>query len=106
MLSVEHETKVEVESLMSGVDFSEKLSRAKFEELNSDLFRATMVPIQRVLEDAKLKKSNIDEVLLVGGSTRIPKVRQILKAYFNGLEPARSINPDEAVGPLFSSRTQ
>lgn len=97
-LSSEHQTKVEVEFFYQNDDFVETLTRAKFEELNMDLFRATMVTIDNVLKDAKLQKTDIAEVLLVGGSTRIPKIRQMLKEYFDGKEPARSINPDEAVG--------
>ena len=97
-LSSEHQTKIEIESFFDHQDFSETLTRAKFEELNMDLFRATLVPVQNAMKDAKLEISDIAEVLLVGGSTRIPKVREILIAYFDGKEPARSINPDEAVG--------
>lgn len=96
-LSFEHEVRIEIESVFENQDFNEKLTRAKFEELNMDLFRSTMQPVKQVLEDAKLKASEIDEVLLVGGSTRIPKVRLLIKEYF-GKEPSRSINPDEAVG--------
>lgn len=99
ILSSEQQTRVEIESLISpGKDFSEILTRAKFEELNIDLFRSTLIPVKNVLKDAKLEKSDIGDVLLVGGSTRIPKVRQILKEFFNGKEPSRGINPDEAVG--------
>ncbi|CAF4077288.1 unnamed protein product, partial [Rotaria sordida] len=97
ILSSEHEIRIELESFFQNQDFNEKLSRAKFEELNMDLFRSTMIPVQQVLKDAKLEISDIAEVLLVGGSTRIPKVRQLVKDYFHGKEPARSINPDEAV---------
>jgi heat shock protein 5 len=97
-LSSEHRTKIEIESFFQNEDFSETLTRAKFEELNMDLFRSTMKPVENVMKDAKLQKGDIAEVLLVGGSTRIPKVREILKEYFNGKEPARAINPDEAVG--------
>uniref|UniRef100_A0A0K0E7E3 Endoplasmic reticulum chaperone BIP n=1 Tax=Strongyloides stercoralis TaxID=6248 RepID=A0A0K0E7E3_STRER len=96
-LSVQHQVKVEVESLFDGEDFSETLTRSKFEELNMDLFRATMKPVQKVLEDADLKKGDIHEIVLVGGSTRIPKVQQLIKEFFNGKEPSRGINPDEAV---------
>ena len=73
------------------------MTRAKFEELNVDLFRSTMKPVEKVLEDADLKESDIAEVVLVGGSTRIPKVQQLVKEYFDGKEPSRGINPDEAV---------
>ncbi|CAF1496494.1 unnamed protein product [Didymodactylos carnosus] len=96
-LSSEQQSKVEIESFSLNDDFSEILTRAKFEELNIDLFRSTMLPVQNVMKDAKLKKSDIAEVLLVGGSTRILKIRQILKDYFDGKEPSRGINPDEAV---------
>lgn len=94
---MQHQVKLEVESLIDGEDFSETLTRAKFEELNMDLFRGTLKPVQKVLEDADLKKEDIHEIVLVGGSTRIPKVQQLLKEFFNGKEPSRGINPDEAV---------
>jgi heat shock protein 5 len=96
-LSTQHQVKVEVESIMDGEDFSETLTRAKFEELNMDLFRGTLKPVQKVLEDADLKKEDVHEIVLVGGSTRIPKVQQLIKDFFNGKEPSRGINPDEAV---------
>ncbi|CAF1257638.1 unnamed protein product, partial [Rotaria magnacalcarata] len=99
-LSSQHQTKIEIESFFDNEDFSETLTRAKFEELNMDLFRSTMKPVQKVLEDADLKKTDIAEVVLVGGSTRIPKVQQLVKEYFDGKEPSRGINPDEAVGKL------
>lgn len=96
-LSAAHQVRVEVESLMDGEDFSETLTRAKFEELNMDLFKGTMKPVQKVLEDSELSKKEIDEIVLVGGSTRIPKIQQLVKEFFNGKEPSRGINPDEAV---------
>ena len=96
-LSSEHMTTIEIENLVSGLDISEKLTRAKFEELNMDLFRSTLKPIRTALDDGDLKKEDIDEVILVGGSTRIPKVQQLVKEFFNGKEPSRGINPDEAV---------
>ncbi|WKY16165.1 hypothetical protein Q1695_001112 [Nippostrongylus brasiliensis] len=96
-LSTQHQTKVEVEAIYDGEDFSETLTRAKFEELNMDLFRATLKPVQKVLEDSDLKKEDVHEIVLVGGSTRIPKVQQLIKDFFNGKEPSRGINPDEAV---------
>jgi len=96
-LSSAHQVRVEVESLFDGEDFSESLTRAKFEELNMDLFRGTMKPVQKVLEDADMQKKDVDEIVLVGGSTRIPKVQQLVKEFFNGKEPSRGINPDEAV---------
>uniref|UniRef100_A0A0R3RY96 Endoplasmic reticulum chaperone BIP n=1 Tax=Elaeophora elaphi TaxID=1147741 RepID=A0A0R3RY96_9BILA len=96
-LSTQHQVRLEIESLYDNEDFSETLTRAKFEELNMDLFRSTLKPVQKVLEDSDLKKSDVDEIVLVGGSTRIPKVQQLLKEFFNGKEPSRGINPDEAV---------
>merc|ERR1712127_974862 len=96
-LSSVHQAKVEIESLVDGEDFSETLTRARFEELNQDLFRKTLKPVGQVLKDASLKKSDIHEIVLVGGSTRIPKVQQLIKDFFNGKEPNRGINPDEAV---------
>lgn len=96
-LSSAHQVRLEIESFFDGEDFSESLTRAKFEELNMDLFRSTMKPVKQVLEDADLKTDDIDEIVLVGGSTRIPKVQQLVKEYFNGKEPSRGINPDEAV---------
>merc|ERR1712170_170344 len=96
-LSSAHQVRIEIESFFEGDDFSETLTRAKFEELNMDLFRSTMKPVQKVLEDGDMKKTDIDEIVLVGGSTRIPKVQQLVKEYFNGKEPSRGINPDEAV---------
>merc|ERR1711907_510004 len=80
-----------------GIDFSETLTRARFEDLNIDLFKKTLKPVSTVLEDAGMKKTEIDEIVLVGGSTRIPKVQQLIKDFFNGKEPNRGINPDEAV---------
>jgi len=96
-LSSAHQTRIEIESLMDGEDFSETLTRAKFEELNMDLFRSTMKPVKKVLDDSDLTKKDIDEVILVGGSTRIPKIQQLVKEFFNGKEPSRGVNPDEAV---------
>jgi len=96
-LSSLHQVKVEIEGLVDGEDFSETLTRARFEDLNSDLFKKTLKPVAQVLKDAGLKKTDIHEILLVGGSTRIPKVQQLMKDFFNGKEPNRGINPDEAV---------
>lgn len=96
-LSSQHQVRVEIESLFDGVDFSEPLTRARFEELNMDLFKKTMGPVKKAMEDARLKKSDIGEIVLVGGSTRIPKVQQLLKDYFDGKEPCKGVNPDEAV---------
>merc|ERR1719409_313388 len=92
-LSSTSQTRIEIEALFDGVDFSETLTRAKFEELNLDLFKKTMKPVKKVLDDSEFKKSNVDELVLVGGSTRIPKVQTLLKDYFNGKEPNRGINP-------------
>jgi heat shock protein 5 len=97
LLSSQTQAKIEIESYFAGVDLSETLTRAKFEELNIDLFRKTLDPVKKVLDDAKLQKNQIHEIVLVGGSTRIPKVQQLLKEFFNGKEPNRGINPDEAV---------
>jgi len=96
-LSSVPQVKVEIESLYDGQDFSETLTRAKFEELNIDLFKKTLKPLELVLKDAGLKKTDIQEIVLVGGSTRIPKVQQILKDFFNGKELNHGVNPDEAV---------
>ncbi|XP_001604460.2 endoplasmic reticulum chaperone BiP isoform X2 [Nasonia vitripennis] len=96
-LSASHQVRIEIESFFEGEDFSETLTRAKFEELNMDLFRSTMKPVQKVLEDADMSKKDVDEIVLVGGSTRIPKVQQLVKEFFGGKEPSRGINPDEAV---------
>merc|ERR1712070_339414 len=89
--------RIEIEALFDGTDFSETLTRARFEELNMDLFKKTLGPVKKVMEDASFKKSQLDEIVMVGGSTRIPKVQQLIKGYFNGKEPNRGINPDEAV---------
>lgn len=96
-LSSTHEYKIEIDGLADGVNFEEVLTRAKFEELNMDLFKKTLQPVQTALDDASKKKTDIDEVVLVGGSTRIPKIQELIKEYFNGKEPNRYINPDEAV---------
>jgi heat shock protein 5 len=96
-LSSQHQARLEIEGLMDGVDFSETLTRARFEELNVDLFKKTLGPVQKVMEDADMSKSEVDEIVLVGGSTRIPKVQSLLKDYFDGKEPSKGVNPDEAV---------
>jgi endoplasmic reticulum chaperone BiP len=95
-LSSQMSTRIEIENLHDGIDMSETLSRAKFEELNNDLFKKTLKPVEQVLKDAKLKKSDIDDIVLVGGSTRIPKVQQMLEEYF-GKKARKDVNPDEAV---------
>jgi len=96
-LSSTTQTTVEIDSLVDGIDFYSNITRAKFEELCMDLFRGTLDPVEKVLRDAKIAKSEIDDVVLVGGSTRIPKVQQLLIDYFNGKELCKNINPDEAV---------
>merc|ERR1712146_491080 len=96
-LSSQPNARLEIDSLFNGEDFSESLTRARFEELNLELFKKTLGPVGKVLDDADLEKSEVDEVVLVGGSTRIPKVQSLLKDYFNGKEPSKNINPDEAV---------
>ncbi|BFZ04282.1 hypothetical protein BsWGS_07321 [Bradybaena similaris] len=96
-LSSSTEASVEIDSLYEGIDFYTKLTRARFEELCSDLFRSTLEPVESALRDAKLDKSKINEVVLVGGSTRIPKIQKLLGDFFNGKELNKSINPDEAV---------
>jgi heat shock protein 5 len=96
-LSSVHSVKVEIESLIDGEDFSETLTRAKFEELNIDLFKKTMKPVSLVLKDAGLTKADIAEIVLVGGSTRITMVQSLLKSFFKGKEPNKGVNPDEAV---------
>jgi heat shock protein 5 len=95
-LSSQMSTKLEIESFENGNDLSETLTRAKFEEINMDLFRKTLKPVEQVLKDAGVKKEDVNEIVLVGGSTRIPKVQQLLKEFF-GKEPSKGINPDEAV---------
>ncbi|CAF0825110.1 unnamed protein product [Rotaria sp. Silwood1] len=88
---------IEIDSLFDGIDFNTQISRARFEELNMDMFRGTMGPVEQALRDAKLQKHDIEEVVLVGGSTRIPKVQQLLSDFFNGKSLNKNINPDEAV---------
>ncbi|EAX88021.1 heat shock protein, putative [Trichomonas vaginalis G3] len=96
-LSYSHQTTIEIENFFDGEDLSETFNRARFEELNLDLFRKTMEPVQQVLTDSGLSKHEIDEIVLVGGSTRLPKIQQLVKDFFNGKQPCKSINPDEAV---------
>lgn len=91
------QVKIEIEGLIDGIDFEETVTRARFEELCADLFKKTLTPVQTVLDDSGFKKSEIDEIVMVGGSTRIPKVQSLIKDFFNGKEPNRGINPDEAV---------
>jgi heat shock protein 1/8 len=96
-LSGTTQTNIEVESVHDGMDLNVLLTRARFESLCSDIFQKTLDPVEKVLKDAKLAKSQVDDVVLVGGSTRIPKVQELLSNYFNGKELSRSINPDEAI---------
>ncbi|KAH7437989.1 hypothetical protein KP509_05G099800 [Ceratopteris richardii] len=91
------QTTIEIDSLYEGIDFYSSITRARFEELNMDLFRKCMEPVEKSLRDARMDKSTIHDVVLVGGSTRIPKVEQLLQDFFNGKELCKSINPDEAV---------
>ncbi len=96
-LSSTAQTTIEIDSLYEGVDFYSTITRARFEELNMDLFRKCMEPVEKCLRDAKMDKTQVHEVVLVGGSTRIPKVQSLLQDFFNGKELCKSINPDEAV---------
>ncbi|CAO2831590.1 unnamed protein product [Amaranthus hypochondriacus] len=97
MLSSVTETTIDIDCLFEGIDFNSTISRARFERLNRDLFTDCLVPVEVCLKDAKMEKGNIHDVVLVGGSTRIPKVQDLLKEFFNGKELCKSINPDEAV---------
>ncbi|SCU94038.1 LAFA_0F19504g1_1 [Lachancea sp. 'fantastica'] len=96
-LSNQMSTRVEIDSFVDGIDFSETLTRAKFEELNLAYFKKTLKPVEKVLADAGVNKEDIDDVVLVGGSTRIPKVQSLLESYFGGKKASKGINPDEAV---------
>jgi len=96
-LSSSTQAHIEIDSLFDGVDFNSTITRARFEDLCMDFFKKCMDPCEKVLRDAKIPKNQVDEVVLVGGSTRIPKVQSMLSEFFNGKEPCKSINPDEAV---------
>jgi len=96
-LSSANQAQIELESLFEGVDFFSTMTRARFEEINGDIFRNTLKPVENVLRDSKKSKSEIHDIVLVGGTTRIPKIQQLLSDYFNGKELCKSINPDEAV---------
>lgn len=96
-LSSSAQTSIEIDSLFEGIDFYTSITRARFEELCQDLFRSTLQPVDRVLSDAKIDKAQVHEIVLVGGSTRIPRIQKLITDYFNGKEPNKSINPDEAV---------
>ena len=95
-LSSQLSTRIEIESLFGGVDFSETLTRAKFEQLNMELFKKTLRPVEQVLRDAKVDKSEVTDIVLVGGSTRIPKIREMVEEFF-GRKVSGGVNPDEAV---------
>merc|ERR1712217_728559 len=96
-LSASAQASIEIDSLFEGIDFYTSITRARFEELCSDLFKGTLDPVEKALRDAKMDKSSIDDIVLVGGSTRIPKVQKLLSDFFNGKDLNKSINPDEAV---------
>jgi len=96
-LSASSQANIEIDSLFEGIDFYTSITRARFEELCSDLFRGTLEPVEKALRDAKLDKSSINDIVLVGGSTRIPKIQKLLQDFFNGKELNKTINPDEAV---------
>lgn len=96
-LSSSTQASIEIDSLYEGTDFYTSITRARFEELNADLFRSTMEPVEKAIRDAKMDKASIHDIVLVGGSTRIPKVQKLLQDFFNGKELNKSINPDEAV---------
>ncbi len=96
-LSSSTQASIEIDSLYEGIDFYTSITRARFEELNADLFRGTLDPVEKSLRDAKMDKAQIHDIVLVGGSTRIPKIQKLLQDYFNGKELNKSINPDEAV---------
>lgn len=96
-LSSATQTSIEIDSLFEGIDFYTSLTRARFEELCQDLFRSTLEPVEKVLRDSKIDKANVHEIVLVGGSTRIPRIVKLVSDFFNGKEPNKSINPDEAV---------
>ena len=96
-LSSSTQAHIEIDSLYEGIDFNSVITRARFEDLNMDYFRKCMEPVEKVLKDSRLSKSQVHEIVLVGGSTRIPKVQELLVEFFNGKELNKSINPDEAV---------
>lgn len=96
-LSSSTQASIEIDSLYEGMDFYTSITRARFEELNIDLFRGTLGPVEKAMQDAKMDKSQIHDIVLVGGSTRIPKIQKLLQDFFNGKDLNKSINPDEAV---------
>jgi L1 cell adhesion molecule like protein len=96
-LSVATKANIEIDSLYDGIDFASSITRARFEDLCNSYFRSCLGPVERALKDARMSKSDINDIVLVGGSTRIPKVQQLLREYFNGKNLCKGINPDEAV---------
>jgi heat shock protein 1/8 len=96
-LSFATQASIEIDSLFEGIDFYTSLTRARFEELCQDLFRSTLEPIEKVLRDSRIDKSNVHEIVLVGGSTCIPQIVKLVSDFFNGKKPNKSINPNEAV---------
>ena len=96
-LSTSAQGTIEIDSFFEGMDFNSSITRARFEEICSDIFKRTMDPVEKVMRDSKLSKGEVDEVILVGGSTRIPKIQKMLSEFFNGKELCKSVNPDEAV---------
>lgn len=91
------QTTIEIDSLFDGEDFNTSITRARFEDINNKAFQGTIQPVEQVLKDAAIEKSKVDEIVLVGGSTRIPKIQKLLSDFFNGKKLEKSINPDEAV---------
>lgn len=96
-LSTQTSATIDCEALAKGEDFSTTISRAKFDELNVDLFKKALTPVTQVLKDSGMSKNDVDQVILVGGSTRIPKIQELLSEFFGGKTLNKSINPDEAV---------
>ena len=96
-MSSNSHARTEIDSLFEGINFYTSITRARFEELNNDLLRSTLESVERALRDANFDKSKIDEIVLVGGSTRIPRIQRLIRDYFNGKELCKSVNPDEAV---------
>lgn len=96
-LSSSEKANVEIDSLCDGVDFNSSITRARFEDLCSEYFKKCLLPVENVLKDSGMSKKDIDEIVMVGGSTRIPKIQALIKQFFNGKEPCRKVNPDEAV---------
>ena len=96
-LSTQNQSRLEIDELVPGYDFSDSLSRARFEEMNADLFKKTLGPVQKVLDEARVNAQDVDRIVLVGGSTHIPKIRSMLSEFFGGKELSEGVNPDEAV---------